>query len=420
MRQLHNKLYQSVPLYRDWHNKAYASVVHFLLLAFFCTLLSNSLTTQINLSGELVANAINANSSANVLFTSKNTGRAGDRILVKFKKGTPQSKRDSVLSQRKLHKKSSIKNIDVDVLNIDPNVTPEEAVQALLAQNGSDIEYAEVDKVVTPTFLPDDPSFSGQWDKILVNTPLAWDTTKGTSTIIVGVSDTGVDCTHEDLAANCVPGWNIPADNSNTADTYGHGTAVAGVIAAVGNNGKGIAGTAWNVKIMPLRIDDPTNPLLPAGSAYMSTIANSVIYAADHGVKVVNNSFGGYSSSLDSAAQYLASKTGGIFVRSEGNSGADSGLPNNPNLFMVGGTDPNDSLYSWSTFGQNVDIVAPGCSTTTTAMGGGYRSFCGTSNAAPEVSGLLALMYSVNPNLNAQTAASALISTAKDLGTPGW
>ncbi len=420
MTLLHNKLSESVPLYRKWHQHAYASVVHFFILAIVSTIVANSMIAIISLPDEsLTANTIDAG----VVLTPRASGVGSDRVLVKFKKLTGQAKRDAMLAKNKLKEKSKISGIDVDVLTVDPAFTPEEVVQNILRDNAGDVEFAEVDQLLQPLAIPNDPNFSSQWNKAIVNAPTAWDTVTNSSNIIIGIADSGVDCTHEDLAASCVPGWNFVYNNSDTADIHGHGTSVAGAAAAIGNNGVGGSGTTWNAKIMPLQIYDPT-----VLGAYASVVAQSVVYAADRGAKVVNNSYGpfttGGNSTINTAGKYLWDR-GGILVRSEGNSGNDSAaagvvISNDPYVLMVSGSDPSNNLYSWSTYGIDVDVAAPGCTPYVTARGGGYRSFCGTSNAAPEVAGLLALMWSANPSASPQTVRDALFSSATDFGTPGW
>lgn len=131
-----------------------------------------------------------------------------------------------------------------------------------------------------------------------------------------------MDSTHPDLTAQIVPGWNTFENTSNSADVTGHGTIVASVAAAAGNNGIGVASVAYGSKIMPIRVTDA------AGTAYTSTIASGLTWAADHGARVANVRFQGASASatVSSAAQYMRSK-GGVVVGSSGNSGASRPTP---------------------------------------------------------------------------------------------
>jgi subtilisin family serine protease len=232
--------------------------------------------------------------------------------------------------------------------------------------------------------------------------------------MILAIADTGVNCTHEDLSSGCMAGWNFYDNNNDTTDVYGHGTAVAGVAAALGNNNIGVAGNAWQSKIMPLRVSAPD------GTATYSAIASAITYAADGGAKVVNVSYQvGGSSTVQSAAKYLKGK-GGLLVVSEGNYASDTGNTNSPDIISVSAVDASDVLYSWSSFGSDVDVSAPGCTGATTKADGGYGSFCGTSNSAPEVSGLLMLIWSVNPALTPDQVQNVLFNSTKDLGSVGW
>jgi len=337
-----------------------------------------------------------------------------DRILVKFKSNASDLRRSEINSKYALKENSEIKNIGVKIVSIPSGIKPEAMVEALNNNEKDAIEFAEPDFVVEPSLVPNDPWFANwQKDKTQINLPGAWDITTGTSNTVIAVVDTGVNCSHEDLAGQCLAGWNFYDNNSTTTDVNGHGTRVAGVAAAVGNNALGVAGTSWQSKILPLRV------AAPDGSATYSSIASAISYAADHGAKVVNASYQvGGSSAVERAASYLASK-GGLLVVSEGNYSSDTGYSNSLNIISVSAVDANQALYSWSSFGSDVDVAAPGCTGATTYENGGYGSFCGTSNAAPEVAGLLALMWGANPGLTPDQVSDILFKSTIDLGASG-
>ncbi len=338
-----------------------------------------------------------------------------EHILVKFKPNISTLKRSQMSLTYGIKEKSEIKNTGVKLMSIPSGQTPQSVVDLLNNNEKDSIEFAEPDFVVELSFIPNDPWFTNwQKDKVQINAPLAWDSTTGTPNMILAIVDTGVNCNHEDLNGRCVTGWNFYDNNSNTSDVYGHGTAVAGVASAIGNNGLGVAGITWQSKIMPLRVSAID------GTASYSSIASAISYAADNGAKVVNASYQiGGSFTINTAADYLKNK-GGLLVVSEGNYASDTGYKNSSSIISVSAVDPSDVLYSWSSFGDDVDVSAPGCTGATTKNDGGYGSFCGTSNSAPEVAGLLMLAWSMDPTLTPDQVQNMLFRSAKDLGTTLW
>ena len=292
----------------------------------------------------------------------------------------------------------------------------EEAIADALLLSGG-VEWAEPDYVVNAVFEPNDPLYSGQWWHRNITSPAAWDLVTGVTQVIVAVCDTGVDTTHPDLVKNLIlPGWNTYLNNTNCADTYGHGTAVAGCAAAAGNNGLGVAGMAWNVKILPIRITYQDG----GGSAYITDIADGIAYGADHGAKVVNVSFGGYSySTIVSAADYARGK-GALVVFAAGNESADlTGSADPASILLVGATTSSDTPASFSNYGTPIDVVAPGESFLTCVMGGGYGYWSGTSFSSPITAGLAALIYSLNPGYTPAQVESFIENSSKDLGMTG-
>jgi subtilisin family serine protease len=189
-----------------------------------------------------------------------------------------------------------------------PGNASEKAVAARLARHPH-FKFAEIDRMVPPDFIPNDPYYGSAWHLPKIGASTAWDSSQG-SGVTVAILDTGVDSTHPDLAARMVPGWNFYDNNSNTSDVYGHGTKVAGTAAAASNNNAGVASVAGQSMIMPVRVSDAT------GYAYFSTIANGLTYAADNGARVANISFSGVSGSpsIQNAAQYMKNKGGLVVV----------------------------------------------------------------------------------------------------------
>jgi subtilisin family serine protease len=333
-----------------------------------------------------------------------------DRILMKPRADTDDRLRD-LIAGLGASEVERIVQIDVRILKV-PSAQRDRILQALA--RSPVVEFAEADEIMAPGFTPNDPSYRNQWHHAKITTPTAWDATPGDPRVIVAICDTGVDSAHPDLAANIVPGWNFYDNNANTSDVYGHGTKVAGVVAAAGNNGIGVAGVAFQCRIMPLRISALD------GSASTSAMAKAVTYAADHGARVANISYmATKSSTVTTAAKYLESK-GGVLTISSGNYSTFDAAEDNPHVLTVSATTSSDGLASFSNTGNNVDLAAPGSGIYTTARAGAYTSVSGTSFSAPCVAGVVALVLSANPMLTGQQAQSILKAAADDLGASGW
>lgn len=274
------------------------------------------------------------------------------------------------------------------------------------------IKFAELDRRIPPAFASNDPYFGSQWHLPLIGAPIAWDAARGDG-VTIAILDTGVDPLHSDLAPRMVAGWNVYANNADTADVYGHGTKVAGAAAAILGNGAGVAGVAGNARIMPVRISAAD------GSATYSAMAQGLTWAADRGARVANISYvAAGSASVNSAATYMKGK-GGLVVTAAGNYGVDANIAPTTAMIPVAATDPSDLKTSWSSFGSFVAMAAPGAGIYTTTSGGGYAAVSGTSFASPITAGVVALMMSANPALSAGGVESLLYSTAVDLGAAG-
>jgi len=275
------------------------------------------------------------------------------------------------------------------------------------------VKSVEEDKRIPLDGTPNDPSLTSQYHLFKINAPSAWNTSTGRN-VIIAIIDSGVLSSHPDLVANMVPGWNTFNNNNDTADVSRHGTAVAGVAGAVGNNSLGIASVAYNTRIMPIRATDDT------GYAYFSTVAKGLIWAADHGAKVANISIAGAASSatVNNAAAYFKSK-GGVVVIAAGNDGKSLTLTTATNSIVVSATDADDVWQSYSNYGDFVTVSAPGQGILTTNREGGYSSWSKTSFAAPQVAGLAALIMSINPALTPDEIQGIIQASAVDLGTPG-
>jgi subtilisin family serine protease len=384
---------------------------------------------------------------------------APGEVIVKYKTGIPESEQQSGLQKAGLTviKRSETLGFLRCQLTIAQqiglqNVTPQQVnstVQACRA--ASEVEYAEPNyyfyaiEAIPSTnggffsarqnspVIPNDPRFGELWglnngNDADIDAPEAWATQTGSNDIIVGVIDTGIDYNHEDLKDNIwlnpgesgngkenngidddgndykddFRGWDFVFDTNDPADDNDHGTHVAGTIGAIGNNGKGVAGVSWRVKLMALKF------LGQDGSGTEVDAAEAIVYATRMGAKILSNSWGGgeRSRALEDAIRF-AQDHGVLFIAAAGNDGANTdnspNYPSNyevPNVISVASSDRNDNLSGFSNFGRRtVDLAAPGSSILSTRPLNRYQSLSGTSMATPHVSGVAALIWAQYPGL---------------------
>jgi PKD repeat protein len=362
-----------------------------------------------------------------------------DRILVQLKPGIPEQALQRMHRQEKnrlLHRTPGAE--PAHVLALPAGRTVHEAL-ARYRQSGL-VAVAEPDYIVRAVTLlsPNDPKFqdgtlwglhntgqSGGRDDADIDAPEGWMTAHSASNIIVAVVDSGIRYTHEDLAANLwinpgeiagngiddddngiiddLHGFNAATDSGDPSDAMGHGTHVAGIIGAVGNNSKGVVGVAWNVRLMALRFLDG------AGNGSISDAIRCIDYARTNGASVINASWGGstHSSFLEAAIR-RARDAGIIFVAAAGNDSMNiDATPFYPasynlnNIVSVTGTTRTDALGTYASYGAtSVDLAAPGTSIYSTGRSSdsSYTWNSGTSMAAAYVSGVFALMKVRYPN----------------------
>ncbi|KAF4671063.1 Suppressor of the cold-sensitive snRNP bioproteinsis mutant brr1-1 [Perkinsus chesapeaki] len=287
--------------------------------------------------------------------------------------------------------------------------------------------------------VPNDPSYTKQYQHALINTPQAWDMTTGDDSLVVALIDSGIDYTHPDLANNIwvnpgeipgdgidndgngyiddVNGWDFHGDTANPMDQYGHGTHVGGILAAQGNNGRGVTGVSWKVSIAPLRF------LNEKGKGYLSSALEAIDYAISMNIKLSVNSWSctGCSVPTLETAVRRAGDAGHLFVASSGNKQNDNDVTptipcgfNLDNIICVAATDSKDIMLSNSNYGATtVDIAAPGGSIYSTKPSNTYAYMSGTSMATPMVAGAAALMLAVRPQATAAQIKASILSSAK-------
>jgi hypothetical protein len=263
--------------------------------------------------------------------------------------------------------------------------------------------------------VPSDSLYKQQSYLKQIGMEQAWAIHRDNTQQIIAVVDTGVDLDHPDLRANLVPGYNVLEPGTQPQDNNGHGTNVAGILAAVGNNKLGTAGVLWRAKIMPIKALDGY------GRGDELDLAEGIRYAVDHKARIVVLSLGvfNYSTLLKEAILY-AERNNVLVVAAAGNEGGEIKYPAAfPTVVSAGGVDPNNKANSKSNRGSELMLVAP-WSVYTTALGGGYTYNQGTSMAAPQIAGTAALIWAQQPKLQAHEVRAILAQSATDLGSKGW
>jgi len=367
------------------------------------------------------------------------------QVIVKFKPGVSATTRQSVVRVLggSVPEPLLLPNYYlVTVTEIDKNTIPK-TVEAL--QRDPNVVAAEPNYYRYSDATPNDPLYAYQWNFPKIQMPAAWDVTAGNG-ITVAVVDTGIAYENyaqyqraPDLAGTTfVPGWNFINNNAHANDDNAHGTHVAGTIAQTTNNALGAAGIAYQARIMPLKA------LNADGSGQDNWVADAIVWAADHGAKVINLSLGAESPSilLEDAVNYAYDK-GAVVVAAAGNSGTGSlNYPAAyPNVIAVGAVRYDETKVPYSNYGSGLSVVAPGGDLSVDQNNDsypdgilqqtfnpnsrdpsdfGYWFFQGTSMAAPHVSGVAALILARGVVTTPAQVRQAIQQTAKDLGQPGW
>jgi subtilisin family serine protease len=363
--------------------------------------------------------------------------------------------------------KNNLDRIFLLQLDIEPDKSITQALQAF--QNNHNIEYAELNQIISLDKIPNDPCYPLQWPLENLgqiypapgdpNYPIsgtvdadidasqAWDIHTGKDDVIVAVVDTGVDYTHRDLQKNIwinqieangkegfdddlngyiddIYGWDFFNNDNNPVDDHGHGTHCAGIISAETDNNYDIAGISWNSRIMPLKFIGSN------GSGPVSAAVLAIYYAVENGANIISNSWGssGYSQTVKETIDYAYSN-GVVMIAAAGNNGSNS--PHYPaaydHIMAIAATDANDHNAPFTNYGDWVDLAAPGMHilslrAANTSLGTIYTDYTtiasGTSMACPHVAGACALLISYNKTLTFDDLYDILIQTADPI-TPG-
>jgi len=362
-------------------------------------------------------------------------------LIVKYRPGG-EGRRGELHRRHGSRKMKEFPGYAMEQVKVRPGTLVEDAVREF--ENDPEVEYAEPNYRVQAYAVPGDPYYPQLWGMAKINAPAAWDTSTGSGEVVIAVIDSGIDINHSDLKGNLwvnvaelngskgvdddgngyvddLYGYNAITGGGDLTDNVGHGTHVAGTIGATGNNGVGVAGVNWNVRIMACKFLDATG-----GGSTAEAIA-CLHYVADmkrRGVNIVatNNSWGGpaYSRALQDA---IDAQRDILFITAAGNDGTNSDLtptyPANfdlPNVVAVAASTSADSLATYSQYGRRtVHLTAPGDAIYSTSPGNGYATHSGTSMAAPHVTGLAALIKATHPTADWRGIKNLLLSAGAPL-----
>lgn len=365
--------------------------------------------------------------------TVPSTSYAPDRIVVTFADPTNEAANQALLTRPPLATTAERLGFGIYRVDLPAGASVDASAAAFRTMPG--VQSVQADTVIQPQTVPNDPSFANQWALQNtgqsggvagsdINAAAAWGVTTGTGSTTVAIIDSGVDYTHPDLAANMwrnpdeiagngkdddgdgfadnVYGVNFVSNTGDPMDTDGHGTHIAGIIGAVGNNGVGLSGVNWKVKIMALKFMNSVS------GGFMSDAIRAMDFAVANGAKVISNSWGsGQSDAALSAAIGRARNAGVIVVCAAGNNSADTTTTpfypanytaNWDNMVTVAATTTSDTLASFSNYGQStITLAAPGVNIVSTLPGNQYGLKSGTSMATPFVTGAIALLWDLHP-----------------------
>ncbi|MCA0937365.1 S8 family serine peptidase [Vibrio alginolyticus] len=332
-----------------------------------------------------------------------------NELLVKFTDGISAARIQEIIAAESGTIVGSVMSLGIYQVQMETSLSLSILDQAILDLEAYDeVEYAEYSAQTSVDAFPDDTDYSSQSNMTTIRADEAWYVSSGNT--FISMIDTGVDYQHTELDGKVINGRDFVSADDDSMDEDGHGTHVAGIAVAKANNGDGIAGLAWNSKVIAVR---------GLGGSYAALVA-AIRYSVDRGSKVINISGGAYvnSDSLNSAVAYAKSKSA-LVVSTAGNDGLnESRYPcAYDSVLCVANSTNADGKASSSNFGAWVDIAAPGEDVSSTQLGGGITTKSGTSMAASLISGAAAMVWTQHPEWAAENIRTRLIDSGKTLSS---
>jgi YD repeat-containing protein len=431
---------------------AYASLTRFSCVVLSYSLLL-SLWSPLSQGAALASGSARTADAATPANAAQKRGAHRDgELIVRFRPHVSEQEIEEIMASRGARRGRRLRGASrTDKLTLPAGHDPE-TLAAELRTNPA-VEFAEPNYLIKRNeIVPDDPRFGEQW--VLKNTggtsgqagsdvgaTHAWEVTTGAASTVIAVIDSGIDFTHPDLRGNQwanskeaengqdddgndlvddIHGWDWITNSNVIRDAQGHGTIIAGIIAAQGNNATGVSGVMWRASVMSLRVLDET------GTGDVADAVEAIDYAVAHGARVINCSWG-----MDAASESLkdairrATRRGVLVVCSAGNDGRNiDGTPYYPasfelgNLIAVASTDNSDQLTTWSNWGaMRTHVGAPGENILSSKMGGGYKMVSGSSASAPVVAGVAGLVKSLRPYLSAKLIREMILAGVRPVET---
>lgn len=377
-------------------------------------------------------------------------------VLIKLKDGVKVDRISELNRQFNTQTIRYFRRSHIFHIKLPANLTVDEAIQRI--QKHPLVEYVARNGLYYLDVTPNDPQFGQLWGlhntgqnggtaDADIDAPEAWNITTGSNDVVIAVIDSGAQLDHPDLAANLwtnpgeipnngkdddkngfiddVHGWDFSSNDNDPSPVGGacggHGTHTAGTIGAVGNNGIGVTGVNWHVKIMPLKAFRAILGIFC--SANDADLIAAVEYYTMMGVHISSNSYGG--SGFNTAMRDAIRASDSVFVAAAGNENSNNDTnPQYPsnydlnNIISVAATDRNDNRASFSNFGNTVDLGAPGVDILSTLPNSTYGSFSGTSMATPHVAGVAGLLMAQDPGLSVYEIKWRIMNSTDNIGLP--